>query len=77
MFENNHRQYELGFLSEDHWQRSLSELRCTLAPPLHRQMILNWYFRESFQQVLQTIIDDISENDGNCWTVDWPISHQN
>jgi hypothetical protein len=77
MFENNHRQYQLGFLSEDHWQRSVAELRCTLAPPLQRQMILNWYFRDSFMQVMQSIVNDLNEGDDSCWVVDWPISDPN
>ena len=74
MFENNHRQYELGFLNEDHWQRSLVELRCTLSEPLLRQMIFNWQFRDSFMQVMQSLVNDDDENAGDCWRVDWPIS---
>ena len=73
MFENNHRQYELGFLTDEHWQRSLAEIRCTLAPPLQRQMILNWHYRDSFMQLMQSIVDDLDENDTGCWEVDWLI----
>lgn len=77
MFENNYRQYELGFLSEDHWQRNFRELRCTLGPPLHRKMIMNWQFRESFMKLMREIIDEFEESAGDCWTADWLISVQN
>ena len=77
MFENNHRQYELGFLSEEHWQRSLEELRCTLAHPVHRQMIFSWYYRESFEEIMRSLINEVDESDASCWAVDWPVSIQN
>ena len=76
MFENNHRQLELGFLSEEHWQRNLTELRCTLAPPLLREMILSWHYREPFMNLMREIVDDIDESEIDCWSGSWRNSIQ-
>ena len=72
LFENNHQQYEMGFLSEEHWQRSLAELKCKFELPLNRQMMENWFYRESFNNVIDEIIDQVSENHTGCWDIDWP-----
>lgn len=72
MFENNHRQYEMGFLTEEHWQRNLAELRCTFELPINRQMLTNWFYRESFMKVIKDIIDQSSKNPSGCWDIDWP-----
>lgn len=74
MFENNQRQYQLGFLSEEHWQRSVAELRCTLAEPILRQMIFGWYFRDSFRQLMQSLVDENNGAVDSCFRVDWPIA---
>ena len=34
MFENNHQQYEMGFLSEEHWQRNVAELEVHVRAPI-------------------------------------------
>jgi hypothetical protein len=72
MFENNHRQYEMGFLGEEHWQRNVAELRCTFEFPLNRQMTENWFYRESFNNVINEVIDQSSQNRSGCWDYDWP-----
>ena len=64
LFENNHLQYELGFLSEEHWQRNIAELICTLELPEHRRMMRNWDYRASFQKVINDIIDQIAPGRG-------------
>ena len=74
LFENNHQQYEMGFLSEEHWQRSVAELKCKFALPLNRLMMENWFYRESFMIVIDEIIDQASENRTGCWDYDWPYS---
>ncbi len=33
LFENNHQQYEMGFLREEHWQRNVAELKCKFELP--------------------------------------------
>jgi hypothetical protein len=37
-YENNHYQFESGFLSEEHWQQNLLDLRCILTKPIYREM---------------------------------------
>jgi hypothetical protein len=73
-FENNHQQYEMGFLSEEHWQRNVAELKCKFELPLNRQMMENWFYRESFMIVIEEIIDQVSENRTCGWDYDWPYS---
>ena len=72
MFENNHQQYEMGFLSEEHWQRNVAELKCKFELPLNRQMMENWFYRESFMNVIEEIVDQVSENNTGCWDSGWP-----
>jgi len=72
LFENNHQQYEMGFLSEEHWQRNITELKCKFELPLNRQMMRNWFYRESFNNVIKEIVDQVSENRTGCWDYDWP-----
>ena len=72
MFENNHQQYEMGFLSEEHWQRNVAELECTFELPLNHQMMGNWFYRESFNKVVKEIVDQAGENRTGCWDYDWP-----
>jgi hypothetical protein len=72
LFENNHQQYEMGFLSEEHWQRNVAELKCKFELPLNRQMMSAWFYRESFMNVIDEIVDQASENDSGCWDLGWP-----
>jgi hypothetical protein len=72
MFENNHRQYEMGYLSEDHWRRNLAELKCTLNVPVYRKLTAAWHFRESFMKVINDIIAQNGANTGHCVSADWP-----
>lgn len=73
MFENNHHQFELGFLSEEHWQRNLRELECTLDSPLRRRLILGWQYRESFMDLIARIVEKNSSSEGDCWISDWAM----
>ncbi len=71
LFENNHQQYEMGFLSEEHWQRNVTELKCKFELPLNRQMMKNWFYRESFMNVIDEIVDQVGENITGCWNPSW------
>ena len=71
LFENNHLQYQAGFLNEEHWQRSLDEMRCTLTVPLFREIVMGWSFRESFEAVISDIVNGISDEAINCYTSGW------
>ena len=72
MFENNHQQYEMGFLSDEHWNRNVAELKCTFELPVNQQMMRNWFYRESFNNLIKEIIDQDSEDRTGCWDYDWP-----
>ena len=73
MFENNHHQFELGFLSEEHWQRNLREIECTLDSPLRRRLILDWQYRESFMDLVARIVEKKAGSDGDCWITEWAV----
>ena len=74
MFENNHRQYEMGYLSEEHWQRNIAEIKCYLNVPLEKEFIMQWHFRSSFMNLLNNVIRENAEHAPDCpeLDVDWP-----
>ena len=49
VLENNHLQFQAGYLSPEHWQRNLDELHCMFTVPLFREIGNAWDFRESFK----------------------------
>jgi len=69
--ENNHVQFQQGFLSEEHWQRNVKELKCTLTVPLFRNIATAWDFRESFQAVISNALKEIPPDAENCWSYNW------
>ena len=71
MIENNHWQYQAGFLPEEHWERNLREVRCTMTVPFLREIIMGWPWRESFAAVLSQIAVDISDDEDDCYTWGW------
>lgn len=73
-FENNHQQYLLGYLSEEHWQRNIEELRCTLDVPIIRQLVSTWQYRESFQQVIDELIEQVEREPMGCWGTNLPYA---
>jgi hypothetical protein len=70
MLENNHLQYQQGFLSEEHWQRNLDELRCQVTVPFLREIATAWPLRDSFDAVIAEVIRE-SQPDDNCWYWGW------
>ena len=71
MLENNHRQFEAGFLPEEHWQRNLQELKCALSSPVRRQMIMSWPYSESFTNVLRQVAAESDGRQEDCWVPHW------
>ena len=71
IIENNHMQYQAGFLSEEHRQRNLGEMHCIFTIPLFREIATGWPFRNSFKAVISDIIRQISADTDDCWTWDW------
>ena len=71
MIENNHMQYQAGFLQSEHWQRNHSELQCMFTVPLFREVATGWPFRASFQAVITEVIGQIPDDADNCWSWGW------
>ena len=67
VYENHHFQFEAGYLSKEHWDRNVSDLRCYFALPYAREAIANWEWRESFQQVIDEIMASALSNPSDCW----------
>ena len=78
VLENNHLQFEAGFLTPEHWQRNLEELDCILTVPLFRETAIDWNLRESFRNVLSDVMQKISDDAENCWanSYDWNFPMQ-
>ena len=68
--ESDHRQYELGFLDEQHWHRNISNLKCWLSDPVFREMIRPFDFRESFSSLLIELAEEANSAPSSCWDMD-------
>lgn len=67
MFENLHYQYLRGYLPEEHWQKDLAEMRCVLSLPFFSEAVKYQEFRQTFQDVIDDIVAEVSANPSNCW----------
>ena len=67
IYENNHFQYEMGYLPEEHWQRNLKEIDCQMTEPFFSELAENWWARESFKFVLNASIERGRNTTENCW----------
>lgn len=72
--ESNHQQYLLGYLGEEHWQRNIQEMKCMLDVPVSRQMLGGWDYRDSFQQLINEISEQVIRDPVGCWDVSWPYA---
>ena len=70
LYENNHFQYQMGFLSEEHWQGSFKEMKCQFELPFYRDLLQSWQFRESFSKVMEKAKKEAINNPSGCWTYD-------
>jgi hypothetical protein len=77
IFENNHYQYTMGFLPEEHWQKNLKDLDCRLTEPFLVAFATTWQGRESFRAVLNASIGRGREATESCWVSSpdepWPF----
>jgi hypothetical protein len=70
--ENNHYQYQAGFLPESHWHKNLRDLQCWLEHPLFQGMQDDgFYFRTNFREVIDDAIESATNSPSNCW--DWDV----
>ena len=67
IFENNHYQYEMGFLPEEHWRKNLKDLNCRLTEPLFIEITEDWSARDSFRVVLDAAIEKGKQAGKSCW----------
>jgi hypothetical protein len=66
IWENDHFQYENGYLSDEHWTMTLKHMTCVFGAPFYREM-LGMHFRESFGSVIQQLVDEAESDPQNCW----------
>ena len=66
-YENLHRQYELGFLDEEHWMRIERNMTCNLEHPLFRELIAPWRFRDPFEDLIERFTQIAIADPSGCW----------
>ena len=74
LHENNHFQYQQGFLSEEHWQRSLAEMECFFEAPFNRHLLDAWIYRSSFRKVMDEAREQGIRNPTGCWDTSSELS---
>jgi hypothetical protein len=74
VWENNHLQYELGFLPEEHWTRNANSMKCVFEVPYYRDKYSTADIRESFAAVVAEILKQAIENPSGCRSVTFPES---
>ncbi len=69
LWENDHFQYQNGYLSDEHWNKTLWNMTCTLGSPFFRQQLAEggWGLRESFSEVINTIAAEAESDPLDCW----------
>lgn len=67
-WENDHFQYQIGYLSEEHWQKTLDNMRCDFALPFHQEQIEGWAYRKSFLKIVEQVISDAKTDPMRCWS---------
>jgi len=72
VWENNHLQYELGFLSEEHWRRNEKSMKCLFELPFYRDKYSVPDVRESFATVVAERLRQATENPTGCRLVTFP-----
>lgn len=73
--DNYLHQYELGFLSDSWWNRTVKDMKCYLEHPFYREAIdRGWAdtMRAEFQALLNSIMEDAADNPTGCWDFDFP-----
>jgi hypothetical protein len=66
-WENDHFQYQSGYLSEEHWAKTLDNMKCDFALPFHQEHIEGWSYRKSFLDVVDQVILEAKTDPMNCW----------
>jgi hypothetical protein len=72
--DNYFHQYELGFLSDTFWDRTVADMTCYLEHPFYREAIGRGWIdtqRAEFRSFLLTMLKEASENPTGCWDFDF------
>ena len=67
IYENNHFQYKMGFLPEEHWQKNLKDIDCRLTEPVLVAFATEWQGRDDFKAVLNASIERGRKATKSCW----------
>jgi hypothetical protein len=66
IWENDHFQFQNGYLSDEHWSMTMQHMTCTFASPFYAEL-LGMHFRESFGSVIRQIGDEAKSDPLGCW----------
>ena len=69
LWENDHFQYQQGYLSDEHWAKTEWNLTCTLGSRYVRKVFeaQGWAMRESFSDVARKIAKKAESDPYDCW----------
>jgi len=70
--DNYLQQYELGYLPEAYWLRTIEEIKCNFEHPWYRKSLSGWIFRAEFQAVIDNAMAEAIANPTRCWEFDYP-----
>ncbi len=71
VYDNYLVQYELGYIADDYWARTVADMKCSLEHPYFREAIQGWVFREKFQNILDEVMADAIQNPTGCWNFEF------
>ncbi len=69
VWENDHYQFERGYLPGEHWAKTYGNMVCDLALPLYRDLFISsgWKYRISFTEVVEKAISEAKSDPHGCW----------
>jgi len=67
-WENQHYQFESGFLPEEHWRKNFESMRCMFSSSIYQGLLEGWVFRPSFQKILDEANKSAAEIPDDCWS---------
>ncbi len=72
LWENDHFQYQQGYLSDEHWAKTERNLMCTLGSPYFRELLETgeWSLRASFSSTVKQIAKQAASDPHDCWDHD-------
>jgi hypothetical protein len=70
VWENDHYQYERGYLSEEHWKKAYGNMLCDFSLSLYREIYASsgWTYRKSFAEEVEQAITEAKSDPLGCWS---------